>query len=87
MRFVMWNGLEQGHSWPLDGSSNVVTPVVGIKETQKIGRVRFAYSAEFLLILIISLASAWTAANPFGIAILPDADSSPENSPGLANVA
>jgi hypothetical protein len=48
---------------------------------------QIAYSAEFLLILIISLASAWTAANPFGIAILPDADSSPENSPGLANVA
>lgn len=73
MRLVMWNGLEQERRWPLDERSSLTTQVRKISEAQAEGRVAAEYSADFLLTLIVSIASAWTAANPFGMSITPDA--------------
>lgn len=72
MRLVMWNGLEQRRDWPLDETSSLANQVSRIKDAQMLGSVAKDYPADFLLTLIITLASAWTAANPFGISITPD---------------
>jgi AcrR family transcriptional regulator len=73
MRLVMWNGLERQPSWPLDEESSLDAQVRAIGQKQAQGVVNGDYPAEFLLTLVITLASAWTAANPFGISIAPDA--------------
>jgi len=73
MRLVMWNGLEQRPKWPLDDTSSLDAQVEEIRSAQSEGRIANRYSPDFLLTLIITLASAWTAANPFGMSITPDA--------------
>jgi AcrR family transcriptional regulator len=73
MRLVMWNGLEQRPDWPLDDTSSLAAQVEEIRSAQAESRVAKGYPPDFLLTLIVTLASAWTAANPFGISITPDA--------------
>lgn len=73
MRLVMWNGLEQQREWPLDETSSLATQVARIRNAQAEGRVVSDYPADFLLTLVVTLASAWTAANPFGMSITPNA--------------
>ena len=73
MRLVMWNGLEQRPEWPLDDMSSLATQVEEVRKAQAKNSVSNAYPPDFLLTLIITLASAWTAANPFGMSITPDA--------------
>lgn len=73
MRLVMWNGLEKQPHWPLDDSSSLDAQVQAIRQRQEEGRIDATYPPEFLLTLIITLASAWTAANPLGMSIAPDA--------------
>ena len=73
MRLSMWNGLEQRGDWPLDETSRFSVQVEKIREAQAAGRIARDLPADFLLTLIITLASAWTAANPFGVSIMPDA--------------
>ncbi|WP_197413687.1 TetR family transcriptional regulator [Sphingobium baderi] len=75
MRLVLWNGLEQKREWPLEEALSLPTQVRRIRAAQDAGHVGTDYPADFLLTLIITLASAWTAANPFGISITPDAES------------
>ena len=73
MRLVMWNGLEKQPHWPLDDSSSLDAQVRAIRRQQEQGQMDATYPPEFLLTLIITLASAWTAANPLGMSIAPDA--------------
>src|SRR6516165_405935 len=73
MRLVMWNGLEQRPEWPLDNTSSLAAQVEAIRRAQAESRVAKSFPPDFLLTLIVTLASAWTAANPFGISITPDA--------------
>ncbi len=73
MRLVMWNGLERRWDWPLDETSSFSTQVAKIGAAQAAGRVADTCPPDFLLTLIITLASAWTVANPFGTSIMPDA--------------
>lgn len=73
MRLVMWCGLEQRKEWPLDEWSSFDAQLKGIAEAQSGGKVASDYSPRFLLTLILSIATAWTAANPFGFSIEPDA--------------
>lgn len=75
MRLVLWNGLEQKRDWPLEEALSLPTQVRQIQAAQDAGHVGSDYPADFLLTLIITVASAWTAANPFGISITPDAES------------
>ena len=75
MRLVLWNGLEQKREWPLEEALSLPSQVRRIRAAQDAGHVGTDYPADFLLTLIITLASAWTAANPFGISITPDAES------------
>jgi AcrR family transcriptional regulator len=71
MRLVMWNGLEKPPRWPLDENSGLDVQVMAIRQKQLQGGINAHYPPEFLLTLIVTLASAWTAANPFGISIAP----------------
>lgn len=73
MRLVMWNGLEKQPYWPLDDSSSLESQVCAIRRQQEQGQIDATYPPEFLLTLVITLASAWTAANPLGMSITPDA--------------
>ena len=73
MRLVMWNGLEQSRSWPLGESVSLASQVEQIASGQRAGIIDKTYPATFLLTLIVTMASAWTAANPFGMSINPDA--------------
>ncbi|MGE6692712.1 MULTISPECIES: hypothetical protein [Sphingobium] len=75
MRLVLWNGLEQTRKWPLEEALSLPSQVRRIRAAQNAGHVGTDYPADFLLTLIITLASAWTAANPFGTSITPDAES------------
>jgi hypothetical protein len=74
MRLVMWNGLEQRPEWPLDDALSFASQVEEIRRAQAGSRVAKGYPPDFLLTLIVTLASAWTAANPFGTSITPNAE-------------
>jgi hypothetical protein len=59
--------------WPLDETSSLATQVAKIISAQDEGRVSERYPADFLLTLVVTLAPAWTAANPFGTSTTPNA--------------
>ena len=73
MRLVMWHGMEYNQEWPLDEDRSLQAQVLAIQNEQQKSTVSDGYSASFILTLIITMASAWTAANPFGISIAPNA--------------
>jgi AcrR family transcriptional regulator len=74
MRLVMWNGLEPRPEWPLDDALSFAAQVEEIRRAQAGSWVTKEYPPDFLLTLIVTVASAWTAANPFGTSITLDAD-------------
>jgi len=73
MRLSMWHGLEQGRAWPLAEEARFDKQIAAIRDAQARGIVNASYPPDFLLTMIITMASAWTAANPFGMSITPDA--------------
>ncbi|MCA2016126.1 TetR family transcriptional regulator [Vibrio tritonius] len=75
MKLVMWNGLEPEHTWPLGEDLSLEKQTIAIHEQQVNGTISSDYKAEFILTVILTMASAWTDANPFGKSIL----SNPEN--------
>jgi hypothetical protein len=48
-----------------------------LKKAQKVGQVGTAFPAGFLLTAIMTLATAWTAANPFGQSLDPSGQKRP----------
>lgn len=70
MKLVMWNGLEPEHTWPLGNDLSLEKQTIAIRERQARGVIRSEFKAEYILTLILTMASAWTDANPFGKSIL-----------------
>ena len=68
MRLLAWSTLEN-----TKGSAERVATLDGkltaLTEAQKSGRVGTAFAPDFLLVAILSLATAWSVANPFGPSI------------------
>lgn len=72
MRLVMWNSLQEHPVWPLDPHYSLENQVQAIAQQQSKGHIDDSFSPQFLLTLILSLASGWTAASPIGKSIMPN---------------
>jgi AcrR family transcriptional regulator len=77
MRLLAWFGLEQ-KAYSLDERSAVRdVKIAEVVTAQKAGQVGTTFSPSFLLTSIMALATAWTAANPYGPSLDPDAHKRP----------
>ena len=77
MRLLAWFALEQqakGHAERVEALS---AKVAALTEAQHAGRVGTAFPPDFLLIAVLSLATAWSAASPFGPSVNPGAGGRP----------
>ena len=77
MRLLAWSALEQqakGHAERIEALS---AKVAALTEAQHAGRVGTSFSPDFLLIAVLSLATAWSAASPFGPSVNPRAAGRP----------
>ncbi len=77
MRLMAWSALEQPAASLSERRTARDTKVASIKAAQEAGQVGTTFPPGFLLTVILSLASTWTAANPFGQALDPDAQKRP----------
>jgi len=73
MRLLTWFGLEQREEWPVEPGANFDIKLKGIAKAQREGVIAEEFTPAFLLTFVIALSSAWTAVNPFGPAIDPEA--------------
>jgi AcrR family transcriptional regulator len=73
MRLMAWFGLEHKVDSPSLRRATLDSKVAALRKTQKGGEVGMAFSPVFLLTAISALATAWTAVNPFGPSLDPDA--------------
>jgi hypothetical protein len=64
LRLVAWSALENPH-----GSAERVaaldTKVAALTAAQKVGQMGTAFPPDFLLVVVMSLATAWSATSPF----------------------
>ncbi|MBO7748474.1 TetR family transcriptional regulator [Paenibacillus sp. MWE-103] len=73
MRLLAWYNLEQQHAVPPERGAAHGAKVEELAEAQRAGRVGGAFPPHFLMTAVMTLATAYTAANPFGAPL--DADS------------
>ncbi|SFI81195.1 transcriptional regulator, TetR family [Paenibacillus sp. UNC496MF] len=73
MRLLAWYNLEQQNAVPPERSAAHGAKVGELAVAQRAGRVGGAFPPHFLMTAVMTLATAWTAANPFGASL--DADS------------
>jgi AcrR family transcriptional regulator len=72
MRLLAWSNLEEQASQPAARAMVQNSKIAGIAAAQADGKVNPDFPAEFLLTVVMTLATAYTAANPFGAS--PDAE-------------
>ena len=78
MRLMAWFGLEQGAiASPEERGAALDVKVAALAEAQAKGAVGGTFPPSFLLVAIMALATAWTAANPFGPSLDPEARGDP----------
>jgi AcrR family transcriptional regulator len=77
-RLLAWFNLEQTGMSSAERSAVKTAKIDALKKAQKAGHVGTAFPPGFLLTAIMSIATAWTAANPFGSTIDPDASKKPD---------
>ena len=73
MRLMAWAALEQKTKGKAERVATFEAKVAALAEAQNAGRVGTAFPPEFLLIAVMSLATAWSAASPFGPSVNPKA--------------
>jgi len=73
MRLIAWFGLEQKVDGPTERGVSWGEKVAALKKAQKAGQVGTAFPPNFLMTAIMTLATGWTAANPFGPSLDPEA--------------
>jgi AcrR family transcriptional regulator len=78
MRLMAWSNLEQQATDPAARAEVHEAKVAELAEAQDNGKVSATFPPTFLLTAIMTLATAWTAANPFGPSLDPDAAKDPE---------
>ncbi|HEY4201763.1 MAG TPA: TetR family transcriptional regulator [Devosiaceae bacterium] len=76
MRLMAWFSLEQRTSIAARQAS-MTEKVTALIAAQEKGQVGMAFPPGFLVTAIMTLATAWTAANPFGLALDPQATEAP----------
>jgi AcrR family transcriptional regulator len=77
MRLMAWSALEQNANGPSAGVAILDAKVRALAEAQNAGRVGAALPPDFLLIAVMRLATAWSAASPFGPSVDPKAAERP----------
>jgi AcrR family transcriptional regulator len=76
-RLMTWFGLEQKANSPAERVTAKNAKIAALMKAQKSGQIGRAFSPAFLLTAIMALATAWTAANPYGPYIDPDGPKKP----------
>jgi AcrR family transcriptional regulator len=71
MRLLAWSALEQQAKGHAERVETLRAKVAALTEAQNAGRVGAAFPPDFLLIAVMSLATAWSAASPFGPSVNP----------------
>jgi AcrR family transcriptional regulator len=66
MRLMAWFALEQKGKGLAERAAMVDAKVAALTEAQKAGLVGTAFPPDFLLTTVMSLATAWSVASPFG---------------------
>ncbi|MFC4809730.1 TetR family transcriptional regulator [Paenibacillus sp. GCM10023250] len=69
MRLLAWFNLEQHNVVPPERGAAHGAKVEELAEAQRDGRIGGAFPPDFLMTAIMALATAWTAANPFGASL------------------
>jgi AcrR family transcriptional regulator len=77
MRLMAWSALEARGGAPPERLAALQAKVVAIAEAQDAGRLGTAFPPAFLLTAIMSLATAWSVANPIGPSVDPKAADRP----------
>jgi AcrR family transcriptional regulator len=72
MRLVGWSALEETKG-SADRAASLETKVAALAKGQSAGNVGTAFPPDFLLFAVLSLATAWSAASPFGPSVNPNA--------------
>jgi AcrR family transcriptional regulator len=73
MRLLTWFSLEQTTAAPSGRRAAMNVKLKALAEAQASGKVGKTFSPGFILTLVMTVATAWTAANPFGPLLDPDA--------------
>jgi AcrR family transcriptional regulator len=76
-RLVAWSTLERVGGGSAEKGAAQKAKIASLKQAQQAGQVSAALPPAFLLTAIMSIATAWSAANPFGSTIDPDAPKRP----------
>lgn len=78
LRLMAWSSLEQKTAQPAERGQLHSSKVAEILQAQEEGRVGTDFPPAFLLTSIMTVATAWSAANPFGTALNPEAAEHPD---------
>jgi AcrR family transcriptional regulator len=76
MRLVAWSALQDTRGWA-ERVATLDAKLAALTEAQKAGRVGTAFPPDFLLVAVMSLATAWSVASPFGPSVNPKASDRP----------
>lgn len=77
MRLMTWSSLEQRAETPTERNEVHGKKAQALQQAQSDGKVGESFSPGFLLTAIMTLATAWTATNPFGPSLHPEAANNP----------
>jgi AcrR family transcriptional regulator len=77
MRLLAWSALQQPAKGQTERVEALAAKVAALAEAQNVGRVGTAFPPDFLLVAVMSLATAWSVASPFGPSVNPRAAERP----------
>ena len=77
MRLVTWFSLEQRVQNPEQRTAVRDEKIAALSKAQKTGHAASTFPPAFMLTAVMALATAWTATNPFGTLLDPDAHKRP----------
>jgi AcrR family transcriptional regulator len=72
MRLLAWSTLEQSTGVPDGRTASHDAKIAALAQAQADHRLDAAFSPAFLVTTVMSLATSWSAAFPFGLAMHPD---------------
>jgi AcrR family transcriptional regulator len=73
MRLLVWSAMEQKPDAHAERGDALDAKVAALTEAQRAGQVGATFAPDFLLVAIMSLATAWSATSSFGPSINPKA--------------
>jgi AcrR family transcriptional regulator len=78
MRLLAWSALEQTAKEQAERVATLDAKLVALTASQKAGQLGTLFPPDFLLVAVMSLAMAWSAAGLFGPSLAPKADERPD---------